>query len=84
MLPKIRITSKNASNKSCSELTFIEKSPRAHMSISLSEWSYEARKIGKFEVLLCTETVNYIQLRVSVIMIIFSPWFQKPQFHAIF
>ncbi len=32
-LPKIRIPSKKASNKSCLELNFVQKSPRAHMSI---------------------------------------------------
>ncbi len=37
MLPKIRIVSKKASNKSCSELNFIQESPRAHKSIS--PWS---------------------------------------------
>ncbi len=36
-LPKIRITSKKASNKSCLKLNFIQKSPGAHMSIS--PWS---------------------------------------------
>ncbi len=34
MLPKIRITSKKGLNKSCSELNFVPKSPRVHMSIS--------------------------------------------------
>ncbi len=34
LLPKIRITSKKASNESCSKLNFEQKSPRAHMSIS--------------------------------------------------
>ncbi len=34
MLPKIRITSEKASNKSCSEFNFVQKSPRTHMSIS--------------------------------------------------
>ncbi len=32
-LPKIRITSKKALNKSCSKLNFVQESPRAHMSI---------------------------------------------------
>ncbi len=32
--PKIRIIMKKASNKSCSELNFTQKSPRARMSIS--------------------------------------------------
>ncbi len=30
MLPKIRVTSKKASNKSCSEFNFVQKIPRAH------------------------------------------------------
>ncbi len=34
VMPKIRNTSKKASNRSCSELNFIQKSFRAHMSIS--------------------------------------------------
>ncbi len=34
MAPKIRIISKKASNKSCSELNFIQKSLQAHTSIS--------------------------------------------------
>ncbi len=34
MLPKIHVTSEKASNKSCSELNFVPKSLRAHMSIS--------------------------------------------------
>ncbi len=34
LLPKICITSKKASHKSCSELNFVQKSPRVHMSIS--------------------------------------------------
>ncbi len=33
-LPKVRITSKKASNKSCSKLNFAQKSPRAYTSIS--------------------------------------------------
>ncbi len=33
-MPKIRIPSRKASNKSCSELNFEQKSQRAHMSIS--------------------------------------------------
>ncbi len=33
MMPKIRITSKKSSNKSCSELNFVQKSTRALMSI---------------------------------------------------
>ncbi len=36
MLPKICITSKKASNKSCPGLNFAQKSPRAHMCISFS------------------------------------------------
>ncbi len=36
-LPKIRMISKKASNKSCLELNFIQKSSRVHMSISA--WS---------------------------------------------
>ncbi len=39
LLPKIRITSKKASNESCSKLNFVQKSPRAHMSVSLKERS---------------------------------------------
>ncbi len=34
MLPKILITSKKASNKSCLELNFIQKNQRAHISVS--------------------------------------------------
>ncbi len=34
MLPKIRIASKKASNKSGSALNFVQKSPRGHTSIS--------------------------------------------------
>ncbi len=34
MLRKIRITSKKASNRSCSESNFIQKSQQAHMSVS--------------------------------------------------
>ncbi len=34
-LPKIRIASKKASNKSCSELNFVQKSPQAHLAIFL-------------------------------------------------
>ncbi len=34
LLPKIRITSKKASNESCSKLNFVQKSPRASMYIS--------------------------------------------------
>ncbi len=33
MLPKINVTSKKDSNKSCSELNFIQKSPQVHMCI---------------------------------------------------
>ncbi len=33
-LPKIHIASKKGSNKCCSELNFVQRSPRAHMSIS--------------------------------------------------
>ncbi len=34
MLPKIRVISKKASNKSCLQLNFAQKSPRARMSFS--------------------------------------------------
>ncbi len=34
MLPKIPVISKNASNKSCSKLSFLQKTLQAHMSIS--------------------------------------------------
>ncbi len=34
MLPKLRITSKKASNSCCLELNFVQKSQRVHMSIS--------------------------------------------------
>ncbi len=34
LLPKIRMTSKKASNESCSKLNFARKSPRAYMSVS--------------------------------------------------
>ncbi len=34
MLPKIRIASKNALNKSCVELNFVQKSARATLSTS--------------------------------------------------
>ncbi len=34
MLPKICITCKKTSSKSCSELNFVQRSPPAHMSIS--------------------------------------------------
>ncbi len=65
-LPKIPIASKKASNKSCSELNLVQKSLRAHMSVSCPlEWSQGARKIGRFEVLLCKETANYIQFRAQ-------------------
>ncbi len=37
MLRKVRITYKKASNKSCSELNFVQKSAQAHMSFS--PWS---------------------------------------------
>ncbi len=67
MLPKIRITSKKASNKSCSELNFMQKSPRAHTSISRlpPEWSYGTRKIDRVEILNCIETVNCNQVRAQ-------------------
>ncbi len=32
--PKIRIASKKALNKNCSKLNFVQKRPRAHISIS--------------------------------------------------
>ncbi len=35
MLPKVRITRKKASIKSCSELNFVQKSPQVDMSICL-------------------------------------------------
>ncbi len=41
-LSKIRIESKKVSNKSCLELNFVPRSPRAHMSISPRGWSQEA------------------------------------------
>ncbi len=40
MLPKIRITSKKASNKSCSELNFVRKSTRANISIGPMSGAY--------------------------------------------
>ncbi len=33
MLPKIRIATKKALNKSCLELNFVQESPQAHTSI---------------------------------------------------
>ncbi len=66
MPPKIRITLKKASNKSCSELNFIQKkNPRVHMCISHKEWSYGARIIDMVKIWCCTEIANYIQFRVQ-------------------
>ncbi len=68
MLQKICIASKEASNKSCSELNFVQKSLRAHMSI-LSPLppplEVGAQKNGELKTLLCRETVNYIQFRAQ-------------------
>ncbi len=44
MFPKIRITRQKASNKSCLELNFIQKSPRAHMSISPTSGAREFQR----------------------------------------
>ncbi len=41
-----------------------KKFPNAYVYVS-PEWSWVARKIGNFEVLLCTETANYIQFRAQ-------------------
>ncbi len=57
MLPKIRIKSKKASNKSCLELNFVPKSLRANMSISPG-LELGAPKINMFESLQHTEIEN--------------------------
>ncbi len=44
-LSKIRITWKKASNKSCSELNFVQKSPWAHMSISHRSRAWELERL---------------------------------------
>ncbi len=54
---------KKASNKSCSELNFVQKSPWAHMSIPPPEWSKGAQKIDMVEILSCTERAKYIKFR---------------------
>ncbi len=67
MLQKIRITHKKASNKSYSELNFLQKRSRAHSSILPPPLQVElgVQKIGMFEVLLCKETTNYIKFRAQ-------------------
>ncbi len=72
MLPKIRIASKKASNKSCLELNFIQKSPRAPLSILSRSGARRLERLASSKYL-----VNYIQFRASVIMITFSTWFRK-------
>ncbi len=64
MLPKIRIVSKKASNKSCSELNYVQKS---HERICLSTTGTElgSSKYWQVEVLLCRETAHYIQFRAQ-------------------
>ncbi len=49
---KLLIISKNASNKNCLKLNFIQKSPQAHMSISSTSGAGKrAPKISTFEIL---------------------------------
>ncbi len=63
MLGKIYITSKKVSNKKLFGIEFwAKKSASVYVYLPL-EWSYGARKIDKFEVLFCRETVNYLQFR---------------------
>ncbi len=47
MLQKIRFIQKNSSNKSCSELNFVQKTRLAHAYL-LQEWGKEASKIAIF------------------------------------
>ncbi len=62
MLPKIRIISKKASSKSCSELNFVQRSPRDHMS---TPWSNRTWKIDLLEILYFIERANYIYFRAQ-------------------
>ncbi len=50
-LPKIRIISKNASNKSCWALNSLQKSQQAHMSISLQSKTTRLQRLPYFEIL---------------------------------
>ncbi len=64
---KIRIISKISSNKSCSELNFVQKSQRANMSISLSIMMYWVLKTVYtiFTLLVIKSILNeFIQIRI--------------------
>ncbi len=49
MLQQIPIILKNASNKNCSELNFLEKNNRTHIS-NPQKWNYGAPKFATFEI----------------------------------
>ncbi len=58
---KIRITRKEASNKSCLELNFIQKSPRVHMSVSSQSGARGIKRLTWLKyviVLKCQITFN--------------------------
>ncbi len=49
MLPKVPILLKNASNKNCRKLNFVQKTLYRHKSSSLREWSWRHQKFAIFE-----------------------------------
>ncbi len=48
---KYALHQKKGSNKSCSVMNFIQKSPQAYMSYLPHEWSWVTPKISTFEIL---------------------------------
>ncbi len=68
MLPKIQITWKNGSNKSYGELNFLQKTQRAHMSISLRS---RTRGLGILK-------YYWVNISIAQILGVFSPFWKYP------
>ncbi len=67
MLPKIRITSKKASNKNCLELNFVQKSPQVQMYISSWSGARELKRLVrlKYYILLKEQITFTLALNVA-------------------
>ncbi len=64
-LPKIHVTYEKTSNKSCSELNFVRKSPRVHMSISPHSGARELKKLIWFKYNIVLKSKNTFTLELN-------------------
>ncbi len=73
-MPKINVKSERASNKSCSELNCVRKSPRAHMSISPRSGARGLEKLIwlKYNIILKRENTFALGLNAAKICITYK------------